>query len=159
MTPLEIYNKTKQNLESTLTKGWMKPLFEELLDVNVELINNTDVASKINAFKPTQGWVQTLDEVVIYAESLPKGSIQSAEFINVEGNSLHLRAAGSKTLITEFTKGQGAPLICAKYKQFISLKGEADGKQQAYYKVYWDPEDTKQPKYSRFVSIKSEDKK
>lgn len=154
MQALEIYNKTAEALAPILGKGWMKNLMAESIEVISKQIPNSELEKEITKFAPTQGWVQTLNEVTLFTNQLPKGTIQSAEFINAKGDSLHIRPAGNQSIVTEYKKDQGKNYICGKYKQAISVSGLDDGQKEAYYKVYWNENDTKQPKYSRFISIK-----
>lgn len=162
---LKYYQELTETLKKELKIGWAKNIQQESLEVSNQLISIEQIVTKIQQFAPSQGWLQTLDSVLIIniddtIQTTANYPIINGELINQQGQSLHIRQQGSQLSLTLYSpikepdeKNEKAEtLLSAKYNQLIQTKGIPNG-QQATYKVYWDMQDTKQPKYSRLIRI------
>lgn len=148
MNTVDIY----QNIAKEFS--WMKPLQESSLSVEANIITNTRAWESIQAFTPTQGWIQTLDDVFVIENELPNCSdiIISAEVINSEGQSLHLRPASGEQLIEVTFTPNGETMYLMTESAHQIKKGKQTG--EATYALYWEKgTQATQPKYSRLVSI------
>lgn len=160
---LDIYQNIISTLKSEHKISWAKNMQAEKLAVSSKKINLTDLQQTLNDFAPTQGWYQTLDSLFQLKPNQTaikinlNDPINCGEFINAKGQSLHLRAQGSQLIATTYYPDQGDTLFSAKYSQLIQSQGTPNG-QKAIYKLYWDINNTNQPKYSRFLKIQTENK-
>lgn len=159
MSLIETYSLFSEKLKRNYGIDWLKTLKEEQVQVESEMIENTQSTKYIDAFKPTEGWIQSLDKtsILTIGFSLPQDEIISAELINNNGQSLHLRPVGTKLIKTLYTPHEGERLISAQYPQIVDQFGKG-GDQQAIYQVYWAPDDTVQPKYSRLIAIEKQNR-
>ncbi len=159
---LEIYQNITEQLAVEYQVDWPKTLQQASLKVESQKVPLNQLHTQLIAFSPTQGWYQTLDTVQILALNSTlnletSDPIICGEFINEQGCSLHIRPQGVHRLVTLYTPNTGESLLSAKYKHVLQSHGLPNGK-VAIYKLYWDINETKQPKYSRFLKIQQEKK-
>lgn len=131
MNTQETYNKIKQEMSA----DWMPELKQEPLAVHSVELNSEQAWSEIHAFQATQGWVQTLDQVSdVTKVSQTKDTILTAEMINAQGQSLHLRPANRGQLIATLYSPDGDDYFYTETSHQIKL-GKTKG--TATYRLYW----------------------
>lgn len=148
-----------QNISKTF--DWMPELKQTQLQTESETIENHQAWSFLTDFAPTKGWIQTLDSVLVVNGALTqpddKGDqiIISAELINNQGQSLHLRPVADEKLIKViYTPNQGTDYLYTENSHQIK-QGKQNG--TATYGLYWPKESQEkyptQPKFSRLIQF------
>lgn len=153
MTILNAYKESKK----VINQQWMEPLESKSLQVEKQMPE--DLWECIKSFKPTQGWIQTLDEIQLIQNDFKQidDIIQTAELVNGSGQSLHIRPINHQATVFIYTETQGDDYLSATYQHYIQHKTITNKKFQASYQVYWEinSKDPRQPiKHSRFIDFK-----
>lgn len=162
MTIQQAYNDVRKALQKQ-NVNWIPELTIESLEFRNEQHDNQQAWLQIQSFKPTQGWIQTLDHLhLITSDNLPQTQdhLISAELVNGNHESLHIRPANKGQLsLTRFTPNQGETYYVTQTQHQIKhvIKTE-NGIQthtgHAVYQLYWPTQQTQtQPAFSRFVEI------
>ncbi len=163
MSLVDTYNNVKEALKDDGI-SWLKTLQTCHLTVKSNRIENAQAWTALTAFNPTQGWIQTLDKTHVFENNqvfknlIDTDNVLNAECINPQGHSLHLRATGQQLIATTFfpvskeAENKNTQYLSAKYTQILDQQGTPSN-QQIMYKVYWHPDNTSQPAYSRFIRI------
>lgn len=154
----------KQAYQAIATNyDWMAPLNTEALSVNSQTLPQDEIFAKLHAFNPVQGWLQTLDKVMLIDVTIPEiepdNWIESGELINAEGDTVHIRPANQNKLhfVSMSSQGNTEYFVTEMTHQikYGSQKGEAT------YKLYWESDNCErtQAKFSRLVNIAFLEKK
>ena len=165
MSLLNNYQKLQTKLKDNKIT-WLQNIHQQKLAVETVKIDNQKSWQWLNDFEPIQGWLQTLDKVNTFTEQVANLSdsddrIISGECINKQGQSLHIRQQGSQLIMTTYTPNTGKDYLYAQHNHQLAKNGKPS-EQQASYQIYWNPKNTAQPEYSRFIGftdIKTKGKK
>lgn len=155
MNTIELYQQIKQNVKA----DWMSDLKEEALTTISETTDSHQAWTKINEFSPIQGWIQTLDKTGLVNDFNKQDEgdiILSAEMINNQGQSLHIRPANKGHLSITTYLMEGNTFFYTETSHQVKL-----GKQTgiASYRLYWSQNNTfaTQPEFSRLIQIRIEE--
>ncbi|MBA5248158.1 MAG: hypothetical protein FE834_01285 [Gammaproteobacteria bacterium] len=161
MNALTAYTESK----GKINKSWMKTLTAKWLNVEKQTPDN--LWHYLEEFKPTQGWIQTLDEILLIQNNFQPTNdiIQTAELVNENKASLHIRPVNNQATVFIYTETQtqGKEYLSTTYQHNIQHKTIGNNTHkascQASYQVYWDinPQDEDDPrrpiKHSRFIGF------
>ncbi len=161
MQPIELLKTL-----STLTIKGQQNLHKKLKLCNLTLLPEDchtaeEVAAKVRAFKPTQGWLCFQSEVKYFCKEEPmpySGILLYGEVINADGKSLHIRENGQGGwILTTFTETQGENYL-VESKAFLGEKELAP--ESVYYHVYWkyDEKSGYQQFAARFIGFEKPEK-
>lgn len=154
---------TYETSKGKINQSWMKTLTTEWLNVEKQTPDN--LWDCITNFQPTQGWIQTLDEILLIQDNFqPKNDIiQTAELVNKNKASLHIRPVNNQATVFIYTEMQGNEYLSTTYQHDIQHKTINNHTYQASYQVYWDiwdiwdintQDDPRRPiKHSRFIGF------
>ena len=146
------YNHIKDALQA----DWMSDLHIEQLDARPVHCDHQQAWSEIKAFQPTQGWIQTLDEVYLIEKGhMPDSQdpLISAELVNEAQESLHIRPSNKGILsLVHFIPNQGATYFVTESRHQIKHRSKIAG--NSVYKLYWSTDQANtQPALSRFIGF------
>lgn len=156
MNNIELYQNIKESVGAT----WMPNLEKESLSVKTESVDKSQVWEKISAFKPSAGWIQTLDATGLLQDfdideqvNNPQSGQQvlCAELMNELGRSLHIRQVNRVgMLFLTFSEGDEECYFTEAKHQIKSKRHKGT----ATYCSYWSMnEASRQPKFSRLISM------
>lgn len=160
MNTQALYNQIKQELNA----DWMPTLDQAPLRVSVETAQNYQAWSEIANFQPTQGWIQTLDQINSVDKFNPeqeKEAIISAEMVNAKGQTLHIRPAFQDKVTVTTYKADGESLyFYTETSHQVKLKKNTAN---AQYRLYWpqgksssefsEDQVLRQPQFSIFIGF------